>query len=175
MYTRVKDGLQGRVPSGLQPLIAAAVATLASAGVEAPLALASLRAMVGVRSGVKLSGIYEGFVAALMRDVPKEAVAFATYEGLVGNEGAGGWRRAVCGVVAGGVAGFVTAPMDFAATRVVAEGGKAGPLLRRVLSGGGGDAFRGAPLRISREAVAAALFFVIYDALRLDEGEGEGQ
>lgn len=75
-----------------------------------------------------IQGLFAGYGAFLLRDLPFDAIEFFTYETLkstyetqVHREVNAG-EAAVAGAVAGGVTGFVTTPFDVLKTRLMTQG-----------------------------------------------------
>ncbi|KAG7319242.1 hypothetical protein KOW79_017716 [Hemibagrus wyckioides] len=70
-------------------------------------------------------GLYRGFGSTVLREIPFSLVQFPLWEYLKAlwrrrqGERLDSWQAAVCGAVAGGVAAFVTTPLDVAKTRIM--------------------------------------------------------
>lgn len=177
----------------LADFCAGAIASVASAAVDAPFALARDRIRLGLQPGLRAAwsdvahstgagwrAVYVGAVPALVRDMPAEAIEFSAYDGLKRalfsrhQTQPGAAARVVLGAVAGALMGVVCAPLDLAVTRIVAKPaaynkGVLGTLVKVAREEGGARAtFRAMPHRACREAFSSALFFAIYDGLKGD-------
>lgn len=153
-------------------VVAGGMASVASAGVDAPFALARDRMRLGMdacmqgawKSAGSLKGVYAAAVPALLRDVPGEAIEFAAYDALKRASSAttpprntqdsekspvraGAGKRLVMGAVAGALMGVVCTPLDLAVTRIVAGHGH----------GGGGGVLK-VLAKVAREEGAKATF-----------------
>lgn len=184
----------------LADFCAGAIASVASAAVDAPFALARDRIRLGLQPGLRAAwsdaarstgagwrAVYVGAVPTLVRDVPAEAIEFSAYDGfkraLFSSQQAqpGAAARVVLGAAAGALMGVVCAPLDLAVTRIVAKPaaynkGVLGTLVKVAREEGARATFRAMPHRACREAFSSALFFAIYDGLKDDadlDGEAE--
>ena len=96
---------------------------------QAQVGLSSYSALKGILSAQRESvfaGLYRGFGITAMRDVPYTMIQFALYEELkrvqarrLGKEKVTPGEAAVCGSIAGGIAGGVTTPLDVLKTRIM--------------------------------------------------------
>lgn len=75
-----------------------------------------------------LVGFYAGILSLIYREIPFDTVQMILYEFLKGKDYGRGeapmYRNLVNGAVAGGVAAFITTPIDVAKTRLMTDGGK---------------------------------------------------
>lgn len=130
-------------------LAAAALAGLASSLIRVPTEVVKTRMQTGQftsasdalwhisrREGV-LTGLFAGFGSFLLRDLPFDAIEFASYEQMkltwTSIFGKGGkhseikqHESAAIGSVAGMLTGAVTTPLDVVKTRLMTQGGNAG-------------------------------------------------
>ena len=121
-------------------LISGSIGELAACTVRVPMEVVKQRAqaVVGLSSysALKeilsaqresvLAGLYRGFGITAMRDVPYTMIQFALYEELKRVQGRRNGKNkvtpgeaAVCGSVAGAIAGGVTTPLDVLKTRIM--------------------------------------------------------
>lgn len=184
----------------LADFCAGAIASVASAAVDTPFALARDRIRLGLQPGLRAAwsdvarstgsgwrAVYVGAVPTLVRDVPAEAIEFSAYGGLKralfssqqGQPGA--TARVVLGAAAGALMGVLCAPLDLAVTRIVAKPaaynkGVLGTLVKVAREEGARATFRAMPHRACREAFSSALFFAIYDGLKEDtDGDADAE
>ena len=121
--------------------------------------------------------LYKGMPITLCRDLPFVAVQMSLYEYLkaaaVDRDGAVSHNTAFIlgsGAVAGGVAAFVTTPLDVARTRInlgqSASGNVAVTLGEIWTQGGVREMFRGASTRVMWISAGGAVFFATYETAK---------
>lgn len=70
-----------------------------------------------------LSGFYRGYFVTVMREIPFGIIQYPLYEKLkkrqISKNKTSNINFCLCGAIAGGTAGFLTAPIDFLKTRVM--------------------------------------------------------
>eukprot|EP01025_Chloroclados_australasicus_P006055 TRINITY_DN11990_c0_g3_i2.p2 TRINITY_DN11990_c0_g3~~TRINITY_DN11990_c0_g3_i2.p2 ORF type:complete len:354 (+),score=33.87 TRINITY_DN11990_c0_g3_i2:112-1173(+) len=150
--------------SHLAPLGAGTIAGLAASVVRVPTEVVKQRMQTGefVKLGTALntiitkegvSGLYAGYRAFLLRDLPFDAIEFFSYEWLkqsykkVVNRDLNALEVSVAGAVAGGFTGAVTTPFDVLKTRLMTQG--ASGVYKNVFD---------ATIKIAQEEGAAAFF-----------------
>ncbi|KAG1664255.1 hypothetical protein FOA52_003509 [Chlamydomonas sp. UWO 241] len=126
--------------SFLPTLAAAASAAAASSLIRVPTEVVKSRLQTGEFRGVGdavrsivareglVRGMYAGYSAFLLRDLPFDAIEFVSYEQLkrvatawAGRE-LGPGETSVIGAAAGGLTGIVTTPLDVLKTRLMTQG-----------------------------------------------------
>ncbi|GJQ11107.1 hypothetical protein GpartN1_g2898.t1 [Galdieria partita] len=126
-----------------------------------------------------LKGFYRGYIAQVSRDIPYAIVLFLTYENaklLFSNKRRMKARdNLIRGALAGGVASFLTTPLDVVKTRIMTHSGDVavssfrfwlGTVHRLVREEGWRSLWRGAGPRVSYKICSSALFFVCFEFLR---------
>ncbi|XP_048029654.1 S-adenosylmethionine mitochondrial carrier protein [Megalobrama amblycephala] len=87
--------------------------------------LSTYRVLLNTLQEEGFRGLYRGYGSTVLREIPFSLVQFPLWEYLkaVWWRRQGGrldsWQAAVCGALAGGVAAFVTTPLDVAKTRIM--------------------------------------------------------
>ena len=72
-----------------------------------------------------LRGLYRGYLTTVMREIPFSFIQFPLWEYLKKktsqrtNTKVKPWQAMVCGAVSGGIAAFLTTPLDVAKTRII--------------------------------------------------------
>lgn len=143
------------------------------AGVDASgrAALASVLKAQGPR------GLYRGWGALALRDLPFDIIEFPLYERFKKewSKAKGGklapWQGSLCGSVAGGVAAGLTTPLDVVKTRLMTQSpgqyAGIGSCLQSILQEEGiGALFAGAIPRMSSIAFGGAIFFGAYETAK---------
>ena len=142
-------------------LVAAGTASLLSTVVDAP-----LRVMA---AGAQMDRIVSGAAVwgATARDIPNDAVEFGSYELFRSkvDVGTGFANRLLSGALSGILATLVVAPIDASIAHMLARPNRkmVGAFLDVWRAGGVKALYAGAGRRVGREAIASALFFVVYD------------
>lgn len=143
------------------------------AGVDASgrAALASVMKTQGPR------GLYRGWGALAMRDLPFDIIEFPLYEWFksewtkVKGEKLAPWQGSLCGSVAGGIAAGLTTPLDVVKTRLMTQSpgqyAGIGSCLQSILKEeGAGALFAGAGPRMTSIAFGGAIFFGAYETAK---------
>ncbi|XP_018589612.2 mitochondrial S-adenosylmethionine carrier protein isoform X5 [Scleropages formosus] len=92
---------------------------------QASLSSSTLQVLLGTLREEGLRGLYRGYQSTVLREIPFSLVQFPLWEYLKSrwSQAQGhtlhSWQAAVCGAFAGGVAAFVTTPLDVAKTRIM--------------------------------------------------------
>ncbi|KAL4655930.1 S-adenosylmethionine mitochondrial carrier protein isoform X1 [Arapaima gigas] len=85
----------------------------------------TVQVLLGTLQQEGLRGLYRGYWSTMIREIPFSLVQFPLWEYLKScwSQGRGemlhSWQAAVCGALAGGIAAFVTTPLDVAKTRIM--------------------------------------------------------
>lgn len=155
--------------SSLKPVLgvapAAALANVAAAVIRVPAELLKQRAQTGgggaraILRADGLRGLWRGYPAQVIRDVPYAIALFAVYEGM--NKRGYGRRGLVTGAIAGTFASLVTSPMDLMKTRSMLAQGSAPEvgLMKILRTEGGAVLWKGAGYRVLYKCCSSALFF----------------
>lgn len=142
VYQPCKHAISERLPEQQQftgPLMAGALAGLAASLVRVPTEVVKQRmqtrefqglfqAVSGIVGREGMKGLYAGYSAFLLRDLPFDAIEFFAYEALKStyksrvNREISAEEAAVTGAIAGGITGFVTTPFDVMKTRLMTQG-----------------------------------------------------
>lgn len=142
VYEPVKKYVMGQLPenqSYLGPMVAGAAAGLASSLIRVPTEVIKSRMQTkefsgpiqAVRTIVSREGargMYAGYGAFLLRDLPFDAIEFVAYEQLKKAYSIWAGRdlyaaeTSVAGAIAGGFTGIVTTPLDVLKTRLMTQG-----------------------------------------------------
>lgn len=141
-YEPIKQAVQARLPeekSYLGPVVAGAGAGLVASLVRVPTEVIKQRLQTGEFVGAVaalrtvlqregLRGLYAGYGAFLLRDLPFDAIEFVSYEQskkayrrYVGRDLNPG-EQSILGAFAGGLTGIVTTPLDVLKTRLMTQG-----------------------------------------------------
>jgi solute carrier family 25 S-adenosylmethionine transporter 26 len=126
-------------------------------------------------------GFFRGYAATVAREVPFSAIQFPIYEGLKelwARSRPGGsidaYQAAVCGSVAGALAGLVTCPLDVAKTRLMLGKDRHGraysgmlPTLQRIfVEGGVAGLFAGVGPRVAWMSAGGFVFLGSYEQVK---------
>lgn len=190
-YDSLKRVLTDKLPEDCASLVyagSAAGGDIAQSVVRVPFEVVKQRVQAGVdvSGGAALAsvlktqgprGLYRGWGALALRDLPFDIIEFPLYEWfkaewarIKGSEPAP-WEGALCGSVAGGIAAGVTTPLDVVKTRLMTQSpgqysGIAGCLKTVVKEEGVGALFAGAVPRMSSIAFGGAIFFGAYETAK---------
>jgi len=188
MYNMLKNKAMEYFPEKWEGAVSVASATLATtiaSCIEEPLELIKQRLQSGVshnfvdafRDATKtkgLKGLYSGLRSSLARDLPFDALEFATYEQLrklyvkiFRKDDVRESEMLFLGMATGALVGTVTLPMDVVRTRIVTQPLKYQSVRKtvRLLATEEGimSLFRGWKHRVFKEAIDSGLFFVVYE------------
>lgn len=167
---------------------AAAGADLVQSVVRVPFEVVKQRVQAGVDASGRAAlssvlqsqgprGLYRGWGALAMRDLPFDIIQFPLYEWLksewtkVKGEKLAPWQGSLCGSVAGGISAGLTTPLDVVKTRLMTQSpgqyAGVGSCLQSILKEeGAGALFAGAIPRMSSIAFGGAIFFGAYESAK---------
>lgn len=192
-YSIIQSKLLERIPHDKArtpvAIVSASIASICSTIIESPFTLLAYRLRLGLQKNVAAAytaavaapagwrGLYVGAGARLAKDLPFDALEFATYQALkrvyifVRKENKlTSAELLALGMLTGATVGAVVAPLDLVATRIVADPVRYRGVVRclRTVAAeeGLGAVFGGIKQKIGREAASSAIFFPIYDMLR---------
>ncbi|XP_022199622.1 S-adenosylmethionine mitochondrial carrier protein [Nilaparvata lugens] len=139
-YNLIKDTLYPVIPQVLAPashVVCASISEVVACTIKVPMEIVKQRRQAIedaghpikiLRKAIKregLRGLYRGFGSTVVRDVPFSAIQFPVWEALKtqlriskGSEISSA-EVALCGALAGGIAGAATTPLDVAKTRIM--------------------------------------------------------
>ncbi|TDL17765.1 S-adenosylmethionine transporter [Rickenella mellea] len=147
-YERLKRVLAPSLPAPIAHMLAASSAEVAACVVRVPTEVVKSRAQTGVHGhgrgkGIAsasfaaaravfqadgLRGFYRGFGSTVVREIPFTSIQFPLYEFFklrlaryLHKPSVGAHEAALCGSVAGGIAGAVTTPLDVLKTRTMLD------------------------------------------------------
>lgn len=152
----------------------ASVAALASCFVRVPGDVLKHRVQVYRHANVLAAarhawghgGLFCGFGATLLRDVPEMALQFGVYEAL-SKAVTGPPQPMLVGGVAGALAAVVTTPLDTVKAQLQCQGAcNAWAAVRNVAARGPAGAFAGLAPRMLQTSVQSAVFFTLFEALK---------
>jgi len=133
------------VGSAQSQLIASALGNVAASTIRVPTEVVKTRLQSGADPTLKEcmsniiqkdgpAGLYRGYAAFLLRDLPFDAIEFVAYEqlklsylavaGVTSAGGLGGLETAAVGALAGGITGALTTPLDTVRARQMNEAGE---------------------------------------------------
>ncbi|XP_057217279.1 mitochondrial S-adenosylmethionine carrier protein isoform X1 [Triplophysa rosa] len=138
-YDSTKSLLAGSTASHLTPIahmVAASLGEIVACLIRVPTevvkqrtqanpSLSTYRVLLNTLQEEGFRGLYRGYGSTVLREIPFSLVQFPLWEYLktVWWRSQGGtldsWQAAACGAVAGGVAAFVTTPLDVAKTWIM--------------------------------------------------------
>ncbi|EFJ52419.1 hypothetical protein VOLCADRAFT_86841 [Volvox carteri f. nagariensis] len=141
-YEPTKKAVQSEVPADKQylgPVVAGMVAGTASSLIRVPTEVVKQRLQTGEFTGaVKavrtilgregLRGLYAGYGAFMLRDLPFDAIEFVAYEqikkayGMTVRRELHPGETSIVGAIAGGFTGVITTPLDVLKTRLMTQG-----------------------------------------------------
>ena len=192
VYEPVKKYVMSQLPenrSYVGPMIAGAAAGLASSLIRVPTEviksrmqtkefkgpIAAVKTIVS-REGAR--GLYAGYGAFLLRDLPFDAIEFVAYEQLKKAYSIWAGRElhtaetSVAGAIAGGFTGIVTTPLDVLKTRLMTQGsaGRYSSLIDATLTiareEGLGAFMRGWQPRLIWISMGGFVFFPVLEATK---------
>jgi solute carrier family 25 S-adenosylmethionine transporter 26 len=188
-YAATKDSVDslglGSSPA-VKHLLGATAGSITSSLIRTPFEILKQQMQVGVydslidasqktysRSGFR--GFFVGVNSLILREIPFESVQFLTYEYLK-HEDYGRTSEISClehllhGGFAGGLAAFVTTPIDVAKTRVMVEGRSLRSTYKEILrilrNEGWRSLWKGWHLRVLLTTVGGMIFFGTYEVAR---------
>lgn len=187
-YEACKTFLQKRLDGPRAPtithLVSASAGAVASSLVRVPTDIVRHRVQAYLFANVfeatitiiqkdGIRGLYRGFAATLMRDIPEIAIQFAAYDALrralhkrQGVTKMQTWHHLALGGAAGALAASVTMPLDVLKTSLQC-GGKKTPVfvaLNKILQTKGWQGlFSGMGPRVTQTALMSALFFTCFE------------
>lgn len=190
-YDSMKRVLTNKLPADCASLAhagAAAGGDIVQSVVRVPFEVVKQRVQAGVDvSGMAAfssvmktqgpRGLYRGWGALAMRDLPFDIIEFPLYEWLkiewakVKGSKLAPWEGSLCGSFAGGIAACVTTPLDVVKTRLMTQSpgqysGIVNCLQTVVREEGMGALFAGVLPRMSSIAFGGAIFFGAYETAK---------
>jgi len=180
--------------SASSQLIASALGNVAASTIRVPTEVVKTRLQSGAESDLSSAvsnilnrdgplGLFRGYAAFLLRDLPFDAIEFVAYEQLkiayaaslgLGVGSLGGPQTALIGAVAGGITGALTTPLDTVRARQMNEAGEGdkgyGGILesmaRIVEEGGWQGLFAGVKPRVLWLSLGGTVFFSSLEAAK---------
>lgn len=190
-YDSMKRVLTDKLPDDYATVAhagAAAGADIAQSVVRVPFEVVKQRVQAGVDASGRIAlsnvlrtqgprGLYRGWGALAMRDLPFDIIEFPLYEyfkhewAKVKGEKLAPWQGSLCGSAAGGIAAGLTTPLDVVKTRLMTQspGQYSGIVscLQSILKDEGpGALFAGAVPRMTSIAFGGAIFFGAYETAK---------
>ena len=190
-YDTLKRVLTDKLPEDYASVAhagAAAGADLVQSVVRVPFEVVKQRVQAGVDSSGRAAlanviqtqgprGLYRGWGALAMRDLPFDIIEFPLYEWFKSEwtkkkgEKLAPWQGSLCGSVAGGIAAGLTTPLDVVKTRLMTQSpgqysGVASCLRSIIKDEGPGALFAGATPRMTSIAFGGAIFFGAYETAK---------
>lgn len=177
--------------SAVAQLLASAAANLAASTIRVPTEVVKTRMQSGAERELRQCvqtivdkdgppGLFRGYTAFLLRDLPFDAIEFVAYEQLrlayMAVVGAGpalaDWENALVGALAGGVTGALTTPFDTVRARTMNEAGEEAKssasllaTLQRILDDEGPAAlFKGVQPRVLWLSLGGTVFFATLES-----------
>lgn len=190
-YDSMKRVLTDKLPDDYATVAhagAAAGADIVQSVVRVPFEVVKQRVQAGVDTSGRVAlsnvlktqgprGLYRGWGALAMRDLPFDIIEFPLYEWFkykwakMKGDKLAPWQGSLCGSAAGGIAAGLTTPLDVVKTRLMTQspGQYAGvtSCLRSILKDeGAGALFAGAVPRMTSIAFGGAIFFGAYETAK---------
>lgn len=189
-YERLKTFISDKIPEehqGSAIFVAAALAFLASSTVLVPGELLKQRLQMGqissVRQGVAkifkeegILGFYAGYSGVCIRDVPYTMLELGVYDNFKtlwmkfkNKSESNQWDELLAAAIAGGVTGFLTAPLDNIKTKLMVETGYNGffdCLAKTVKTGGMPALFAGSAARVAWLLPFTAIYLPVYEIIK---------
>lgn len=187
-YTATKDTVEtwGLQSPAVKHLIGATVGSITSSLIRTPFEVLKQQMQAGIyttlteasrqtfaRSGLR--GFFVGVNSLIQREIPFESVQFLTYEYLkhedYGRTSSISYlEHLIHGGIAGGLAAFVTTPIDVAKTRMMVDGrscwSTSSELLSMIRTEGWKSLWKGWHLRVILTTVGGMIFFGTYEMAR---------
>jgi len=179
--------------SAFAQLLASAGGNLAASTIRVPTEVVKTRMQSGAETAVPAcvqtilstdgpAGLFRGYPAFLLRDLPFDAIEFVAYEQLrilyVASVASGGgladWENALLGALAGGITGALTTPFDTVRARTMNEAGEAqkssqglmGATQKIIDEEGWGALFAGVQPRVVWLSLGGTVFFSTLEAAK---------
>jgi len=189
-YERLKKFIYDKIPEehhGKAIFVAAAAAFLVSSTVLVPGELLKQRLQMGqissVRTGIPeifksegILGFYAGYSGVCLRDVPYTMLELGIYDNFKSmylkfkdRTESNQWDDLLAAAIAGGVTGFLTAPLDNIKTKLMVEAGYSGffdCLTKTVKTGGMPALFAGSAARVAWLLPFTAIYLPLYEIIK---------
>ncbi|CAM9486046.1 unnamed protein product [Discosporangium mesarthrocarpum] len=190
-YDTLKKVLTDNLPESQAPLAhsgAAAGADVAQSVLRVPFEVVKQRVQAGVDKNGRAAlasvlktqgprGLYRGWGALALRDVPFDIIEFPMYEWFktewarLQGKPLAPWQGSLCGSCAGGIAAGLTTPLDVVKTRLMTASpgqykGVVSCLHTIMKEEGAGALFSGAVPRMTSIAFGGAIFFGAYESAK---------
>ncbi|KAI5054637.1 hypothetical protein GOP47_0029782 [Adiantum capillus-veneris] len=127
------------IPKAITPPLAAALGNVVSSGILVPKEVVKQRMQAGAIGSARdvlvhtiksegITGLYVGYSAALLRNVPSNMISFSTFEylklawlSMSDASVLAPWQSVISGALAGALSAAVTTPLDVAKTRLMTQ------------------------------------------------------
>lgn len=175
------------VPQPIRDISCAALAFFACSFVLVPGEVIKQRMQAGLHKNVGAAingavrgpkgvfGIYQGYRATLLRDIPYTMLEYGSYAGfkrsfrkVLKRDKLQSHEEWLAGGLAGGCTGLITTPLDVAKTRLMTQSAKysgiADVLVKTAKSDGVQGLFRGSSARVAWLVPFTAIFFGVHEA-----------
>jgi len=182
------------IGSGSSQLLASALGNIAASTIRVPTEVVKTRMQSGAESSLGdtvsnilerdgIPGLFRGYPAFLLRDLPFDAIEFVAYEQLkiayasmagLSVGALGGAQTALIGAIAGGITGALTTPLDTVRARQMNEAGEGekgygniqSAFSRIVEEGGWQGLFAGVKARVLWLSLGGTVFFTSLEAAK---------